>query len=56
MPCQRRAGGAGSAGPSLNSCQCLTIREWQALLDAGSLAEALRMGPRACGKIVMQAE
>lgn len=40
----------------LNSCGCLTIGGGQALLEAGSLAEALRMGARACGKIVMQAE
>lgn len=56
MPCQRGAGGAGSAGPLLNSCQCLTIGEWLALLEAEGLAKPMRMGNAARRNIVMLAE
>lgn len=49
--------GEGAGLPRLlNSCGCLTIGEGPALLEAVGLAEALRMGASACGKIVMQAE
>ena len=40
----------------LNSCQCLTIGEWLALLEAEGGAKPMRMGNTACRNIVMQAE
>lgn len=49
-------GECAGAASLLNSCGCLTIGEGPALLEARGLAEALRMGPSVCGKIVMQAE
>lgn len=49
--CRRYRGAA-----LLNSCQCLTIGEWPALLDAEGLAKPMRMGVTACRNIVMLAE